>query len=400
MAVSLDIEDILSQGKHFIPDLIITHNDLAKPSMAILTKIFVHYLRCFGFRVEPPFKLGSETIDQSRETRVFLIRLCRQIESIVKIAYPNKTYLYMDLIKPANKKTLNTLGHLFNYLAYYKMFKKNVLGPVEQGIKVRDALLAEVKVKQNELDQHRKTVATITEDMEACKVEIAQMKAELHESKMKLVQLKKSASEQENALENLEQQDNEQSKRITHWEQLVVEEHQVMELKKQIQSTSSHVESCKKELTSKEQIINSQRSKIEASQKIVMALEKATPLMLFSQLDEYKENTKQLEAIRKQLPALEARNQKTLQEAETRKKLLRDEKQQIQQLREKHKTDSKDAQEQIEKRETDIKGRDKTVKELQNENETLAEQIEKQEHIRGILCENLEIILGENSKWH
>ncbi|KAH8281933.1 hypothetical protein KR054_004181 [Drosophila jambulina] len=400
MAVSLDIEDILSQGKHFIPDLSISHSDLVKPSMAILTKIFVHYLRCFGFRVEPPFKLGNETIDQSRETRVFLIRLCRQIESIVKISYPNKTYLYMDLMKPANKKTLSTLGSLFNYLAYYKMFKKNVLGPVEQGIKVRDALLAEFKVKQNEFDQNKEAVATIAEDMEACKLEISQLKATLQETKTKLVQLKKSASEQEHALESHEHEENEQSKRIKHWEQLVVEEHQVMKLKKQIQSTSSHVESCKKELASKEQLINNLRSTIEASQQIVLALEKATPLLPLSQLDEYKENAKELDSMREQLPALEARNQKILQEAEARKKLLREEQQKIQHLREKYEADSKLAQEQIEKRETEIEDRDKSVKELQTENEALAEQIEKQEYLRGILCENIENILGENSKWH
>lgn len=124
------------------------------------------------------------------------------------------------------------MGYLFNYLAYYKMFKKNVLGPVEKGIKAREALLAEVKGKQSQLEQHRETIATITEDMEACKLEINQLKAELHESKAKLVQQKKCASEQENALENHELQENELSKRIKHWEQLVVEEHQVMELQK------------------------------------------------------------------------------------------------------------------------------------------------------------------------
>ncbi|KAH8351469.1 hypothetical protein KR059_003096 [Drosophila kikkawai] len=400
MALDSDINLILSQSTRLIPDLSISHSDLVKPTVGCLTKIFVHYLRCFGFRVEPPFKLGSETIDQSRETRVFLIHLCRQIESIVKLSFPNKTYLYMDLIKPATRKTLSTLDYLFNFLAYYNLFKKDVLGPVEQGIKARDTLLAEIKVKQRELEQHKKTVATITADMEACKLEINKLKAELHETKTKLARQKKSTSEQENGLEHYEQQENELNKRIKHWEQLVVEENQVLELKKQIQSTILHVESCKKELASTEQIIDSQRSLIEDSQQIVVALEKATPLLTLSQLEDYKKNTKQLEVLRKQLPALEARNQKALKEAEAGKKLLLDEKQQIQQLREKHKTESKEAQEHIEQRETDIEGRGKAVTELQNENEALAEQIEKQEELRGILCENLEIILGENSKWH
>lgn len=139
---------------------------------------------------------------------------------------------------------------------------------------------------------------------------------------------------------------------------------------------------------------------IEASQQIVLALEKATPLLPFSQLEEYKENTKQLEAMRKQLPALEARNQRTLQETEASQKLLRDEKQQIQQLREKHKTESGETQEQIEKRETEIENRDVALKELEKVNDSLAEQIMVQEELRGILCENLENILGENSKWH
>jgi len=100
MALSVEIERVMDQGNCLMPDINICQSDLANPTEPIVTKIMVHYLRSFGFRLEPPYKIGTELGHSSREARVFLIRVCRQVERIVQISFPNKTYSYMDIIKP------------------------------------------------------------------------------------------------------------------------------------------------------------------------------------------------------------------------------------------------------------------------------------------------------------
>jgi len=108
MAVSAEIERVIDQGNYLMPDINMSQSDLANPTEPIVTKIMVHYLRCFGFRVEPPYKIGSELAHSSREARVFLIRVCRQVERIIQICFPNKTYTYLDIIKPGEQQNLKT----------------------------------------------------------------------------------------------------------------------------------------------------------------------------------------------------------------------------------------------------------------------------------------------------
>lgn len=99
-----------------------------------------------------------------------------------------------------------------------------MLGPVEEAIKLKDSLTAEVKAKSQQLEQ-------CSQKTKDCEMAINKLKKDLQDTQAKLLPLKKSCSEHENTLELIEQQQSELDKRIGHWEQLVVEDSQVTELR-------------------------------------------------------------------------------------------------------------------------------------------------------------------------
>ncbi|XP_017134528.1 tropomyosin [Drosophila elegans] len=395
MALSAEMEKVMGQGNCLMPDLNISLGDMTNPTEGTVTKIMVHYLRCFGFRLDPPYKSGCETAFASREGRVFLIRLCRQVERIIQISFPNKTYTYVDIMKPAVKKTLSTLSYLFNYLAYYKVFKKNVLGPVEEAIKLKDSLTAEIKAKSQQLEQRRQKADSVENDTRDCEVAIDQLQKELKDSQAKLHQLRKSFSEQSNALELLEQQQMELDKRIGHWEQLVVEDGQVMELTKKIKSACSHVESCKAELAGKKQVTNDHRQVIEASQEVVTALEKATAVLTTIKVEDYTESSKKLETVEKQVSALEANYQMRGLDSEVKKQELSSCDQQYDARKHKHDVEGQKLQKQIEMLQDELEEGKNRIDDLGTVLQELNQRNLGQHQLQGILSERLREALGE-----
>lgn len=154
------------------PELNVRVNDLSHPTEAFLTRVLIHCLRAFGFRIEPPYNIESESTDPSKEKRVFLCKLCRQVQHILQISFPGKTYTYHDIIEPSKnqlitsscivfksltllavKKTLNTLDVLFNYWCFYKMHKKQIIPPIMEKHIERQALIADIAAKRRELEQ-------------------------------------------------------------------------------------------------------------------------------------------------------------------------------------------------------------------------------------------------------
>ncbi|KAH8413183.1 hypothetical protein KR009_008652 [Drosophila setifemur] len=390
-----DIENLLQQSHSLLPDLTISRSDLTTPTEAIVTRIFVHYLRAFGFRVDPPHKIDSEVADTSRDKRVFLIRLCGQVERIMQICFPNKTYSYPDIIRPAAKKTLNTLGFLFNYLAYYKMFKKNVLGPVDELVKSREALYAEVAAKMSQLEQRREKVASAKSDAENCDANINQLKEELRLVQAKLAQQKKSLSGQMISLEVLEQQMKDLNNRIAHLEQMVVKDSDVIELQKLIHNTNSLIECCKKELSGKEQVFTNQRQQIETSQQMAAEIEKLIAQAPANKIEEYKKNCKLLETALKEVALLKDNYQKSLQEIEAMRQQLQETEKQLQKQKQQLDKEDQTSQKVIEVRQAQIEDKRKCLDKLARENRELDEQIEQQEQIHATLQENIHELLGE-----
>ncbi|KAH8241867.1 hypothetical protein KR026_008014 [Drosophila bipectinata] len=395
---SNDIEKLVQQSNCLLPDLSIRQSDLSHPSEAILTRIFIQYLKAFGFRVEPPHKVDCEVFDPSREKRLFLIRLCRQVERILQISFPNKTYTYVDIINPAGKKTLNTLEFLLNYLAYYKLFKKSVLGPAEEAVKKRESLYAEFTAKSSELEQRKQKASTIKSEMEVCQTHIEQLKKDLVQGQTELAQKKKPLGDLTNDVELLEQQHGELNKRISHLEQQVVGENQVMDLKKQIQGINSHIESCKMELANKEKVFNDQRQQIESSQEMVAEIEKAVTILPSNVIEDYKKSCKQLEAIEKELAQVKIQEQKSVYEVTEKQQEIQETDKQFQSRKKLLDEQDNKTQKQIEERKAKIDDLEKILEKQEKKNQDLEVEIDNEDQIHAALEDNICQALGDD--WH
>lgn len=93
-------EDVESWNQLF-PDCQINNINLGNPTEGFLINALICYLRRFGFKVEPPFGLNIDAIENNKETRSFLIKLTRQIDHFLKITDKSYTFTYYDLIKPS-----------------------------------------------------------------------------------------------------------------------------------------------------------------------------------------------------------------------------------------------------------------------------------------------------------
>ncbi|KAH8298084.1 hypothetical protein KR018_006502 [Drosophila ironensis] len=396
MAKPAEVEKLVQQSNCLLPDLTIRHSDLSSPKEPILTRIFVQYLRAFGFRVEPTHNLDNEMEDKSREKRLFLIRLCRQIERILQISFPNKTYGYPDLINPTCKKTLNTLEYLFNYLAYYKQFKKNVLGPADECLRRHDALLAELNAKTSQLEQRQAKAASVKDDLEKCQAQIEELAEQLRLGHKEQAQKKKPLLELAKKMESLEQQDAELSKRIALLQQQTVNEGQVVELKQQIQGTRAHIESCKSELAGKQQILEEHRDQIEANQQMVAEIVKAMATLPPQVIEEYKKQCKQMEAAEKEMAQLKISEQNERQMIEEKLQEIQD----VDKLLQNRKTQLDDEEralgKQVEERKAAIEDLERQQKKQEKANQELEMHIENEEQMHALLGEQISEILGED----
>lgn len=93
-------EDVDSWNKLF-PDCQINKANLDNPTEQFLTHALVVYLRSFGYQIEPPFNLSGGNKENNKETRLFAIKLARNIDSFLKITDKSYMFTYYDLIRPS-----------------------------------------------------------------------------------------------------------------------------------------------------------------------------------------------------------------------------------------------------------------------------------------------------------
>ncbi|XP_017472663.1 PREDICTED: uncharacterized protein LOC108363723 [Rhagoletis zephyria] len=143
-------KEYLDSWNELCPECTMVETDLGNPSETWLTKILISYLRMFGYRVEIPY-----AEDGTRERRLYLIKLVRQIDHIYKITDKTFIFTYFDLLKPTIKKTSHMLRILLNYLYYFNMFKTNVFKMAANRLKERQDLMEEVKCTIAENEKRR-----------------------------------------------------------------------------------------------------------------------------------------------------------------------------------------------------------------------------------------------------
>lgn len=235
------MELVCKTANSLFPELNVRINEISHPNEALITRILIHCLRAFGFRVEPPYNIQSESNNNSKEKRIFLRKLCRQVERILQISFPGKTYTYYDIIQPsmnaylrrisrynalysfaAAKKTLNTLDVLFNYWCFYKMHKKEVMTPLLAQCKDSQNLQTNIASMRRELDQKKKTAAQVTIDIGKCKANIKKLREQFPKAQAELNDQLKLLRRQQADIAVQEEELASISRQVEHFKQLLV----------------------------------------------------------------------------------------------------------------------------------------------------------------------------------
>ncbi|TDG46448.1 hypothetical protein AWZ03_007104 [Drosophila navojoa] len=370
------LELVCETANSLFPELNMRPNELSHPTEAFLTKVLICYLRSFGFRLEPPYNIESEAKDTSREKRLFLSKLCRQVERIIQISFPGKTFTYIDIIEPTVKKTSSTLDVLFNYRCFYKMQKKEILCPIADQLKERQALSAAIAAKRSELELKKQKAEQMKVDIvnhqasiDKMTVELPKVMAELNEQSKILQQKEMESALQEEQLAEINAQ-------VKQFEQLLVKDTEVELVESQTAQILARIESSKQEMEKQEELFKERRLEIEANQQLIDELEKAMNILPPDLLNEYKENLKLKERMEKKHASIETKHQSVLASNEKHKQQLAECEKKLKSLKVQFEKDAQEPKQRIAELETFINQQEDHIVELQQSKGQLQEQME------------------------
>ncbi|XP_030564910.1 uncharacterized protein LOC115765470 [Drosophila novamexicana] len=380
------LELICATANSLFPELNVRLNEVSHPTEAFLTKVLIHYLRSFGFRMEPPYNIENEAKDTSREKRQFLSKLCRQVERIVQISFPGKMFTYMDIIEPTAKKTSSTLDVLFNYRCFYKMHKKEVLSPIVEQHKERQFLIAAITSKRNELEQSKQRAAQIKVDIGKAQANIARLhdqlpkaEAELHEQSRILRQKQAEFALQEEQLAEITNQ-------VQHFKQLLVQDSDVADVEAQNAQIVARIKSCKEEMAKQEELYKERRVEIETNQLLNDEIEKTMQILPPEVLDEYKEQLKLKERMEKKHAAVLSKHQGFLAVREKQKQQIELCEKELKALKLQYEQDALAPKQKLAEQEAEINQQTESVEELEQGKIRLQNQIDEEqrtaEHIK------------------
>ncbi|KAH8403075.1 hypothetical protein KR222_004166, partial [Zaprionus bogoriensis] len=301
------MERVCKDANTLFPELNVHINEISHPTEASITRLLVHYVRAFGYRVEPPYNIENEG-SNSKEKRIFLGKLCRHVEQILQKSFPGKTY--------------NTLDVLFNYLCFYKMHRTEVLAPIYSKSKQRENLLASIASKREQLEQRKKDAAQAKIDVGKCEASVNKLLEKLPnaqaECKEQLKQLRQHQAEQA----VWEEQLTEIARQVEHFKQLVVLDGDVEVVKTEMKQITAQIENLKVEMGKQEQILMERRVEIESISKLVDEIDETMKILPPDVLGLYMEKLKLKERLEKGHAVLAAEHQTQLDAKEKSKLLL------------------------------------------------------------------------------
>ncbi|XP_068140218.1 golgin subfamily A member 6-like protein 1 [Drosophila tropicalis] len=388
-------DNVLLSAAAVLPDLNIRPSDLQHPTESFLTKVFILYLKGFGFRIEAPFNLENASNDPSREKRVFLCKLCRQVEKILRFTSPNKTYTYADIIEPSAKKTRTTLEHIFNYMAYYRIFKKDILAPVEEKIKQRESLMGEIEQKRLILEQRKEKAASVVTDIERAQRDIEKLRNELPKSEEELQRQKKLFKEQKEQLHRQEKRHEDLLAQVKHSEQKVVRNSIVQDVQKEIEATERSIESYQKELAVQKQVFQTQRDEIASNEQIIKELDELREILPIPLLDKHKEHVKHKKRLEKELFALESQNKTSLNNLAATQHQLQQSREEYKRCKNLHEEQERQRLHQIKATKSEIEDLKTSVKQMEEKLANLQVKIKDEESTGDLMQENVRRILGQ-----
>ncbi|XP_060666653.1 hyaluronan mediated motility receptor [Drosophila nasuta] len=385
------VEQVCKAANSLFPELNVRPSDIVNPTEAFLVRILVTCLKAYGFRVDPPYNIDSD--DASKMKRVFLAKLCRQVQKILQISFPSKTYTYYDITQPTAKTTLNTLDVLINYWCFYRMHKKSIIQPIIERIHERQALITVNAAKRNELEQQQQSGVQDKIELKECEANMHKLHDELTQAKTELKVQSKALRQVESEMAVEKEMKSQIESQLKQISQLVVLDSDVADVKMETKELTAQIESRKLELEKLKQIYNERRVELETIAQLSEHIDEASNIVPPEVLSGYKDCKKTLERVEKTHKSLVENHQNLLDaqvklqereqqnEANLKARILQCEEQVV-----KKRKQNKEQELAIEQQSVEIE-------ELQQTQSTLEQQLEEEQRVD----ENLKIFVSKLS---
>ncbi|XP_013101725.1 golgin subfamily A member 6-like protein 2 [Stomoxys calcitrans] len=385
-------EDVEGWNKVFA-DCQIKQSDLTQPSEGFLVKALVCYTRRFGYKVEPPFPLNGEKVENNKENRLFLIRLARQVDHFLKITDKSYSFTYYELIRPTPKKTSHSLYILLNYLFYYNMYKEEVFKMAHEPIQKFHEIKALIIGQQQENEKRMQDAKVLKMNVDELLKKVPHLRSEHKE-------LSKRNADQEEEKKKLKGQFNELAEKLKHLTEQkrsllkrVVADEEQQELQKQIESLQADLTQRKELAATNEATLRKLTESVKLMQHLKKEVEKAhdiVPLRLVEQLAETK---KQLDRAMEEEDSAHVRQKQLSQIIEEEQQNYDALEQQHQAKKQEFEQKEKTCKAKIESLQRVLKEKDDKMAHIEKQDQALECELKEQQEIAEFLEKNIAIIL-------
>ncbi|XP_075153687.1 nuf2 [Haematobia irritans] len=375
-------------------DCQIKPNQLNQPTEGFIVKALVFYTRRFGYKVEPPFELNGENIENNKENRAFLIRLARQIDHFLKITDKSYSFTYYELIRPTPKKTSHTLYILLNYLFYYNMYKEEVFKMANEPIQRFQEKKSLIERHEHEKEQKLLEVKDLKLKVKELQQILPPLRTEHKElsvwntnEKEELKKTKESIHETTEQLKHLKEQKRTLQRRI-------VSDEEQRELNKRRETLMTDIGKQKELAASNDKTLRELIDNVKRMQKSKEDIEKAAeivPQRLLDQLGESKKSLQMAMADEHSAEEKRAHLSQLIAEEGERYKILE---KQLQTNKQDLNLKEKQCKSELESRQKILMESNERIRRLQAEDDKLEQELEEQIDISEYLRENIAEILA------
>uniref|UniRef100_A0A1A9WZX3 Uncharacterized protein n=1 Tax=Glossina brevipalpis TaxID=37001 RepID=A0A1A9WZX3_9MUSC len=273
-------------------------SDLSNPTTGFLTKVFVAYLKRFGYKVEAPFTM------ENYENRLFRIKLAKQIDHMLKISNEKYAFTYLDLIMPT-KKTGHILCILLNYLFYYNMYKEDIFKMVGKPINDLQELKTRVEETRSKNESGEKENADLKESIQIFEGRLSlcreELKAWIEKANARKENICKLEGEIEGLIEKKERLRREKSLLLKQ----VVSDKEFRELEKQSQQLQNKLTTLVGEQENIESVLGKRHEDTKKLEKQTCDLEELNKIFPEDLLKQLLNISKQLKNLQREAQRLE-----------------------------------------------------------------------------------------------
>ncbi|TMW48960.1 hypothetical protein DOY81_005951 [Sarcophaga bullata] len=376
------------------PDCQINNTNLANPTEQFLTHALVVYLRRFGFQIEPPFNLNAENKENNKETRLFLIKLSRQIDHFLKLTDKSYAFTYYDLIRPTPKKTAHLLYILLNYFYYYNLYKEDVFKTAGDGIRKLEEL-------KGLIDDTRRDNENRVEESKNLEKAVEMLKNEVPTARATFSELEKNREAQEEEIQKLSRSYHELKEKLQHLEEQkklirkrLVADDEVQELQRQLQQLKIDLKSLKETELKNVASLNECKESNANLQNLNNDIERAIEILPLRLIEQFKETNKQLKKCKKDQQELQAGHNAMQQEIDEEKQKCCAFEIEQQNKSKEFELKKKELLESLNDKQMALKQKSIQIKQLQEEEHITECQLEEQKDIAQYLVENISEILS------